>query len=254
MRLIAAICMLAASGAAAANSPRECFTGYASNLESGAFVYTEHHQRTYKNGRPVEWQVTYRTPEGEVMARKTLDFSANRFVPTYQLKIPDEGYREGIERTEEGGWRMFRRETTNAARDTRSFKVNKNTAADSGFDPFVKGHLNTLMTGETVTFSFGVAGRQSVVDMKARRIDDTTFEGERAVQFKASLDMFLVNWFVDSIKLTYDPDTRALLEYRGISNMHNEAGDTYPVRVSYYSEPPDDLPDSVTTRCDDQGA
>ena len=50
--------------------------------------------------------------------------------------------------------------------------------------------------------------------------------------------MFLVNHLVQSLKLTYDPDTKRLVQYEGVGNIHNDAGEVYPVRVNYYDKMP----------------
>lgn len=58
---------------------------------------------------------------GDVIARKQFDFSDNRTVPVYTLDLLREGYREGI-RHDAQGWRMIRRESTDAATKTEGFK------------------------------------------------------------------------------------------------------------------------------------
>lgn len=219
------------------DSPDSCFTGYAYHLASGEFAYTEHHRQWLKDGNLVYWKVTYRAPGGDVIARKTLAFPVSDYVPVYEMTILASGYMEGI-RHDESGWRMVLRKREGAALQTQAFELEPPMAGDSGFHPYVQARFSDLMAGDTVEFKFVVSGRQSVVDMQAFRIDDTTFEGEPAVQFRAELDMFLVNWFVDPLELVYDPDSKRLLEYRGIGNMHNAKGEAYPVRVSYYTEVP----------------
>lgn len=219
-----------------AQTTKHCFVGYAYHLESGEFAYTETHHQTLKNGKPVTWNVRYRDPQGDTIAVKTMDFLHSPFVPVYRLEIPAEGYVEGI--GDDSGWQMYRREKSGAALETEAFALKPPIAGDAGFHPFVQAHFDALMAGETVEFSFAVAGRLAVIGMQAYRIDNTRFEGQPAVQFKAELDMWFVNWFVDPIILVYDPDTEELLEYRGISNMHGPDGEAYPVRVSYYAQPP----------------
>ncbi|MDT0634158.1 hypothetical protein [Spectribacter hydrogenoxidans] len=245
--VLIATCLLSAP-ALAADGNTHCFTGYGYELESNRFAYTEHHEQMLDDaGRPVDWTVTYRDPDGEVIARKTLDFSHNEFVPVYRMRMIDSGYVEGIER-DASGWRMFRRDGENAEHETEPFELTDNLAADSGFHPFLQSRFDTLMDGETRHFRFAAAGRQSAFDLQVARIEDTKFEGETAVRFEAELDMWLVSFFVDSLVLTYDPHTRELLEYRGIGNLHDAEGETYPVRVAYYSEPPDEAGD-VATSC-----
>lgn len=239
MRRSASLVLLGALAAssATAQTERECFTGYAYHRDSGAFVYTEHHEQTLRDGRAIDWRITYRDPNGAVIAEKTLDFSDNRFVPTYTLRIPEHDYLEGI-RHDDGVWRMIRRKDADAARESEAFETGGDLAADSGFHPFVQARFDELMAGEKIRFEFAAAGRQAVIDMRAKRIADATFENEPAVRFKAELDMFLINWFVDALVLTYDPDDKRLLEYRGITNLLNDEGNRYPVRVSYYDEKP----------------
>jgi len=252
MRHLWTLAALTLATGASAQLERECFTGYAYDPDNGELVYTEHHDRVRdERGRATDWRITYRGPDGEVIADKTMDFSHNRFVPVFTLVHERTGDMEGIRRDGGDGdadWRMVERDGPEGERLTEPFEVTADTAADSGFHPFVKAHFARLMAGDTVHFRFAVAGSRRVLDMRARRIDDTEFEGEPAARFRAELDMFLINWFVDGLVLTYDPEDKRLLEYRGISNMQNAEGERFPVRVSYYREKPPEA-DAVTTAC-----
>lgn len=241
--LFAVLCAAQAQAQAQAQArpdqtTRRCFNGYAYTLESGEFRYVEHHEQVLFNGQPIRWYVTYLNPQGEVIATKEMYFKADDTVPVYTFRIPADGYVEGI-RHENGVWTMFRREGEHAEMETETFEVTAPMAADSGFHPLVQKYFDELMAGKTLDFRFAVAGNQSVIDMTAEKIGTTTFEGEPAVVFRASLDMFFISWFVDPLLLTYDPQTERLLEYRGIGNMHNAQGEVYPVRVSYYTEVPE---------------
>ncbi|WP_293628305.1 hypothetical protein [Salinisphaera sp.] len=218
-------------------SDMRCFNGYGYTLEGGDYRYTEHHEQRLADGKLRDWDVTYVGRNGETIATKQLEFADSDTVPTYTLEIPASGYREGI-RHEGGEWTMFRRESRDAEEQTKTFTIDTPMAADSGFDPLVRQRFDDLTAGQTVAFNFAAAGRQAVIKLRAKQTGTTTFEGKQAVVFDAELDMFLVNFFVDSLKLTYDPDSKRLLEYRGIGNMHNDAGEVYPVRVTYASDMP----------------
>ncbi|ROO27649.1 hypothetical protein SAOR_07300 [Salinisphaera orenii MK-B5] len=216
---------------------RRCFNGYAYTLDGGEYRYTEHHEQQRADGRITSWDVTYVGRDGETIATKTMDFSAHPTVPTYRMEIPADGYVEGIRRDD--GWTMFRRESREADEQTKAFTIEEPMAADSGFDPLLRNHFEALQNGDTVDFRFAAAGRQGVIELRAHKIGETTFEGRPAVQFEAELDMMFINFFVDSLKLTYDPETKRLLEYRGIGNMHDANGEVYPVRVTYARDMPD---------------
>lgn len=216
---------------------QRCFNGYAYTLNGGEYRYTEHHEQQREDGRIKSWDVTYVGRNGETIATKAMDFSAHPTVPTYRMEIPADGYVEGIRRND--GWTMFRRESRDADEQTQTFAIEEPMAADSGFDPLLRDHFQALQDGKTVDFRFAAAGRQGVIELRAHKIGETTFEGRPAVQFEAELDMMFINFFVDSLKLTYDPDTKRLLEYRGIGNMRGADGKVYPVRVTYARDMPD---------------
>ncbi len=228
---------LIVTAATAQAQEKHCFNGYGYTLEGGEFRYIAHHEQSLVDGQAVQWDITFYTPNGDLIATKDMDFSDNDTVPVYTFEIPDDGYKEGIRHDD--GWTMFRRAGENAEVETQPFEIVPPMAADSGFHPLILQHFDELMAGQTLAFRFAAAGRQGVIDLRAEKAGTTTFEGEQAVVFQAELDMFLINYFVDSLRLTYDPDSKRLLEYRGIGNMHNDQGKVYPVRVSYYSEMPE---------------
>jgi len=218
-----------------------CFNGYGYTLKGGDYRYTEHHEVKRSGGQITTWDVTYVGAGGKTVATKHMDFSASQTIPTYTMKLAKSGYEEGITHSGPGnnGWSMFRQDSASAKKQTKAFDIDQPMAADSGFNQLVQEHFDALQSGKTLPFKFAAAGRQSVIDLKASKVGSTTFEDKPAVQFKAELDMFLVNMFVSSLDLTYDAKTQKLLEYRGIGNIQNDQGEVYPVRVSYYSQMPD---------------
>lgn len=220
------------------NSGQRCFNGYAYTLDGGDYRYTEHHEITRQGETITDWNVTYVGRDGDVLATKHMDFSDNPTVPVYEMKMPGSGYLEGISHQDDT-WTMYKRENADAKRQSKNFTIDPPMAADSGFNQLVANRFDALQSGKTVKFGFAAAGRQSVIDLKASKTGTTTFEDKPAVVFTAKLDMFLVNHLVQSLKLTYDPDTKHLLQYEGIGNIPNEAGEVYPVRVSYYDQMPD---------------
>ncbi|HET7315722.1 hypothetical protein [Salinisphaera sp.] len=209
-----------------------CFNGYGYTLDGGDYRYTEHHEVKRVNGKITTWNVTYVGANGQVLAKKHMDFTANPTIPMYRMTMPKSGYEEGIRR-DHGQWTMFKRESAGAEIQTKPFTIDEPMAADSGFNQLVQEHFEALESGRSVDFKFVAAGRQSVIDLKAYKSGETTFEGSPAVVFTAELDMFLISHFVPSLKLTYNPQSKRLLEYRGVGNIHNAQGEVYPVRVSY---------------------
>lgn len=251
--IIAASILFFTSAGAVASSvghtpTKNCFNGYAYSQDGATLLYTEHHEQTIKDGRPIKWTVVYRAADAQIMgaaqgavvARKQFDFSANPTVPVYTLDLPGSGYREGIRHDSSqpnAGWRMIRRKSKNAPIESKHFTYKPPMAADSGFDPFVRAYFKALMAGKTVKFKFVAAGRLDVIGLRAYKTGDTQFAGKPAVEFKAELDS-LLRFVVNSLIMTYDPHSKTLLQYAGVSNLHNSAGDTFPVVIKYLDQPP----------------
>lgn len=238
--LVLSACLLA-STPAIAEPTKNTFVGYGYELESGTFRYTEHHTQTLNDGKIVNWAVDYRDPDGKTIASKTLTPGAHPNVPEYRLEMATNGYVEGIRRIDDRKIELIRQKAGEEQPSTKTIEHGARACADSGFDAYLRQNWDAAMSGKKLKFDFIAAGRLADYGFKARRIDDTTFEGNTAVRFEVSLASFL-GVFIDSLELTYDPDSKKLLEYRGVGNLHGDNDKVYPVRVSYYSQRPEDLP------------
>ena len=239
--LLTAVAALAITAAAHAEPTTRSFIGYGYDLESGEFRYTEHHTQTLEGDRVVDWSVDYRLPDGSTLATKWLKPGNHPAVPEYRLTVERNGYVEGIRRVDGNTIELIRQKPGEDTPDTKTIDHDDTACADSGFDAYLRDNWAAAMDGKKLKFDFIAAGRLGDYGFKAKRIDDTRFEGKPAVRFEVSLAS-LLGVFIDSLELTYDPDTRRLLEYRGVGNMPGEDDKVYPVRVSYYSERPEDLP------------
>ena len=101
------------------------------------------------------------------------------------------------------------------------------------------------MDGETIKMRLAVAGNLDSYRFRLRKTGETTFDGKPAVQFKIELDS-LLRLLVDDLQLTYEPEARRLVVYRGISNVHNPAtGKPYNARIVYTDQAPEGAPDDL---------
>ncbi|HEU4620717.1 MAG TPA: hypothetical protein VFS42_00700, partial [Burkholderiaceae bacterium] len=83
------------------------FYGYAYDLETGRYLYTEVHRVKLENGRWRSGTTGYFAPDGKVIATRSFDFADNPFVPVYTFAIPEQGYLEGISNVSSAGIAMF---------------------------------------------------------------------------------------------------------------------------------------------------
>ncbi|TJY65208.1 hypothetical protein E4T66_03015 [Sinimarinibacterium sp. CAU 1509] len=237
--LLTLIPMLAAADGSAQTEVR-AFYGYAYDLQSGRYLYTEVHRQRIEGDQWVGGTISYYAPDGSSLGIKRLDFSGDTFVPVYRMALQRPMYVEAI--TDNGSMiQMQRRVGAGGKLEQKPLEQGADMTADSGFHSYLLAHFGDLMRGETVHFRMVVAGSLDAFKFRARRIDDTRFEGRDAVRFKVELDS-LFRLLIDPLELTYDPQTRDLLEYRGISNLRDPAtGEAYVARIAYYSKPPKEV-------------
>lgn len=216
------------------------FYGYAYDLKSQKYLYTEVHHHQMDNGRWLSGTITYYTPAGVEMGRKTLDFRNDRFVPVFRLE-QRYGYAEGV--TDSGDpVQMFFRTAADKPAKTGTTRKTDDMASDSGFHSYVRAHFAELMKGQPVSMHLAVAGELDNYHFRLQRGPDTQFEGRTVVNIIAEPDS-LLRYLVPALTLTYDAATQQLVEYRGRSNIHDPVtGKPYDVHIAYYSLPPPDVP------------
>ena len=227
------------SGVAAAADEPVVFYGYAYDGESGEYLYTERHEQVLKDGRWQKGSIVYYDTEGEELGRKEMDFSVNPYIPAYTLELAS-GYREGI-RDVDGETATLWRRKVDEDEGTEGIDVEEEMAADSGFHSLIYDNLDSILDGETRKFRFAVAGNLDDYSFRVRKIGEATFEGEPAARLKVEAAT-LLRLIAPSLELIYDPEDGRLLQYRGLSNIHDPAtGKPFEdVRIAYYSTPPED--------------
>lgn len=228
-----------ASGAASAAEQAVRFHGYAYDLAGGAHLYTELHESKIDGDRWLSGSITYIAPDGKLIGNKPLDFSKDPFIPIFRLELkPGGGYIEGISAVTAESITLFKKGYKDSAIAEKKVARPPSATADSGFHNLIRDRFPELMERKKIQFHFVVAGELDTFKFRGERIEDTTFEDKPAVRFEVQPDT-LLRLLVDPLELTYDPATRQLLEYRGISNLHDPAtGKAYNVRIIYPSKPP----------------
>jgi len=206
-------------------------TGMAFDLQSDELLYSETH---CLNADGSEREVTYRDTEGELLARKLVDYSSGSTTPSF---VQYNHYsQESIEVVlQQGGIKM-------TVTDTESQTESKSTVAqpkgtlpvviDAGFDDFVRQNWEGLLVGEGVNFQFPFADRSSVVELRIQ---------PRACSYPTQTDqcfrLDLANWFlrllVNPIELGYDIDSQRLTRYIGLSNIGDGNGNGVEVDIRY---------------------
>jgi hypothetical protein len=229
---------LAASAALADGAETLRFYGYAYDLDTNKYLYTEVHEEHVTEDHWLSGTTDYFTPDGKHFGHKSLDFSKDQVLPAFRYEQTD-GLTEAI--TDNGDPIQILYRKPGKKEKTCGVPKKPMYTADSGFHMLIRAHFDEVMK-QTVKFSFVAPAECDHFRFKMFRIDDTTFEGKPAVTIKVE-PASLLTFLVDPLILTYDPKTRQLYEFRGISNVHDpKSGKAYITRIAYYTHKPDDAP------------
>ncbi|MDX1609777.1 MAG: hypothetical protein R3225_06605 [Halofilum sp. (in: g-proteobacteria)] len=208
-------------------------TGHAFSLATGELVYLEVHRPETADGRVLRDQVEYRGPDGELLARKSVDYRPDPVCPTFRLEDLRTGYVEGLERSADGRTVLFHREDTDAPLERAPVSA-EGLVADAGFDMLIYRELESLQAGERPVIPFAVPSRLDTLDFRLRKLDRRQVLGRTATVIRMELANPVLRWLVEPIDVAYDAETGALLRYEGISNLPNPDGDgNYRVRIDF---------------------
>lgn len=209
------------------------FVGEARDLKTGEFLYTEAHEQRFENGRWVQGLITYRTPAGESIGEKSLDFRNDPFVPEMRMRLPGMSYEEAISRVDGSGAVVYAQRGSERKEGRISRSPEAPLAADSGFHALIQTKMPALAKGDEVALRFGVVGRRDQYRFKISKVGETSLGGKALIILSAAPDSFL-RVFADPLKLVYERDSGRLVVYKGPSNIPNPATGKVPsIRMDY---------------------
>ena len=208
--------------------------GHAFRLDTGQPVYREIHEPVVENGRLAGDRVTYRAPDGALIARKRIDFSHHPLAPSFRLEDFRTGYVEGLERGADGVPVLFHREGTGATLRRASIPDSPDLVADAGFDLLIYRRIEALAAGRRLTFPFAAPSRLDTVAVRLRPLGRRTVMGEPALLIRMEADNVIVRWLADAVDVAYHAHTGALLRYEGVSNIPDPERDgNYRMRIDF---------------------
>lgn len=229
---VAASLLLSLSVSAA--QPITELVGEAWALQGEELLYREFHRFEYDaDGQITTSRVEYRWPDGSVLGHKTLDFRPDLFVPAFRTEMYDGQWIEALEHND-GELLLIRKQGEGKSREEKRIARKGEMAGDAGFNTYVQENFDALLSGERLKFSFVAPNRLDSVKFKAERLEDSTLGTTPVVNFKISIASFL-GFLVDPLLLSYDPKTKYLIEYQGITNIRDRNGDLFEARIRYPS-------------------
>ncbi|BFM50444.1 hypothetical protein [Marinomonas sp. THO17] len=213
--------------AAQGSTPSSAF-GQAYSLESGELLYTERHQALPNR----QHSVVYAEPDGQVFARKQIDFSQSLIRPSFQQLNQRNG--EYIKVAQQGdSFLVSYRESTDTEEETERISDQTNMVIDAGFDAFVRQYWQALMTGKAMDIDYLVPSKQTTFSFRFQQASCLAGTPANAVCFTLSPVSWLVKLAVDPIVVAYDKGQQQLLRFTGRANISNAEGKYQSVDIRY---------------------
>jgi len=231
-----ALMLMLASGLAVAENAPELpgdlwAIGTAWTQDGSEIQYFEYHY-AQQPGLDLPTLVEYRRPDGEVFARKQIDYSRSLIAPAIVQQDFRNNARVVTEHPEEAAARFIR--VGFQPHDSDRFQQNDVTArtqliVDAGFNPFIQQNWEALLNGRRITSDFLVPARLDSVRIGITRTsaDDCGPSAEELACFviRPAGMLRVVGWLVEPLYIGYDMNTRRLQVFDGLSNLRDDAGE-----------------------------
>jgi hypothetical protein len=209
------------------------YRGLARDVETGQALYRESHYVSAPDSprqvRIVHYQCV---TGGAVFARKELDYAAARETPRFTLTDALWSYSEGLRQLPGGRLQVFQVPGANRAERNALLPAGKFIVADAGFDEFLRRHWAELERGQAIKFAFLVPSRLHWIDFKVVKDREEIIEGAPASVVRLKLSG-LLGWVLPYIEASYRKSDRALLRYKGLTNLRDAAGHNFTAQIDF---------------------
>lgn len=229
-----ALGMLTSAWTTGDHSRGEPYRGYAFVPGTSKHIYTEEHFDHFREGKLVQTTTRYLNPDNELIARRTLDYTASLYAPDFKTEDLRTGYVEGAERMADGKIKLFFRENAEADLEERKMTVPKPCVVDGGFNNFIKDHWEAMSSDSVLRIHFTVSSALDYYTLRIRKVS----ESETEMKVSIEPDNTLVRWFADATLISYDKASRRITAYVGASNISNQHGNNYVAQLIYPEKGP----------------
>jgi len=206
------------------------FVGKAYDLKTNELLYVEEHQvELSSDSHYANANVRYSAPNGEVMAKKVLDFSYGMFAPSLIFFDPRHDQQFQTENKDQG-LALSVRSGNSVENSFIDHKADEPLVVDAGFDRFLVDNWDRLVLGDELKFQFLAPTQGTSIRFNLSRVD----VNDQRVRFKIEPGSWLVRLLVDPIYLDYSVNFRRLVRYEGLTNIRqNESEDYYTAVITY---------------------
>ncbi|MFZ4620554.1 MAG: hypothetical protein ACOYNS_08345 [Bacteroidota bacterium] len=215
-----------------AESRTERYVGSAVDLKSGKLIYTEEHEAFYDNEVNVRSVITYRDEKKNIIGKKEINFNGTSSVASFRREDYRYGTIESAEQVSTGIKLLNKKDGSSSAKE-EIVSIPKPFAIDAGLNNLVRNNWDALGRNENVMFYLGVPSQLDYYQFRLVNVREEMFLGRKSRVIRFESDHWFIRLFVDPVVVWYDTETRRAVKYEGISNLYNEQGKSYVVRVTF---------------------
>ena len=197
--------------------------GEAFDLNNQSLRYREYH---YYSDDNLSHKVLYRDADDTVIVEKIIDYRSGLITPEYTLLVGAEQQRASVQ------WKNNQLKLQDIEGTSVMLETSHPLVIDAGFDHYVRENWLQLIAGKTLKFYFPLVNRSTLAKLRIKK-SSCSYKTATDVCFTLEVSNWLLRLLLDPIELGYSPDSKALLRYRGLSNIEDEQGRGMVVDIHY---------------------
>ena len=225
-----------------ADTLKDYSVGEAFSFQGEQLLYRETH---CEKNDGLQREVFYQDSRGQEIAYKSLDYRHGTSTPAFSQHNYQTNEKTQVSFEDDNIKMMFRDasgSTEEKSLDMTLQQTELPIVVDAGFDSYIRQHWDSLLGGEDHSFRFALPTRGQLVDLKVSATS-CTYQSTADQCFLLEMDNWLFRMLVDNIELGYNPESRQLTRYRGLSNIEDASGNGIEVDIRYT------YPDLSTQTC-----
>lgn len=210
----------------------EKYKGVAYNKKN-EIIYIENHQVTFSDDTNVKEAVTtYLNTKGKKIAEISSDFKKSLSAPVYTFKDFRHKSGHGIAYVDNKlqliKYKKNGRKKTKFI--TKKFSPDSLIVGGQGMHYYLRQNFNSLKNKKNVPVKFLTPGNLDYYNFK---LNYTGINKEGYITLEIKISNLILRIFAPSLYLQYDPKTKRLIQYEGLSNLADDNDDIQSVKIKY---------------------
>ena len=210
----------------------EKYKGIATN-DKNEIIYIENHEATFFDNKKIKSAKTvYVNTKGKKIAELTSDFSKNLSAPTYKYTDFRHKTGHGIA-YKDGKLQLIDYQKDGSSKTkflNKKFSSNSIIVGGQGMHYYLRENFNKLKDKKDVTVIFLTPGNLDYYNFLLNYIG---VNKKGLVELDIKISNLILRMFVSKLELQYEPKTKRLIQYKGLSNLSDDNDKMQAVTIKY---------------------